>query len=286
MKRILFLDNKLVSIDKGKLSPFNSALLYGESLLEAVPVYGGKPLFFKDHLDRMEKGCGFLGWSFPTRDKFKKAIALFSSQKDTPENFMIRFSLVQEMGPPGNPRQFSKKPPRLYGMIRSLRHQPEDPLPVRGKIGISHWAVPGNSAAPDQFKWIFYMMIRQDFRLHPQWDEMLRLDEKGFVVDGGGSSPLWFVGGRLIIPPSGSAGLESVTRKKILNLCRGWGIEVAPKKWKPAEAVNKGELFFTGSGIGILEVTHLEGRALKGRRDLTRRLWDRYRLWMARKPTF
>ncbi len=277
MNQPVFLDSKLVPPFQARLSAFNTAFLHGECLLEAVPVYQGKPLFLDDHLARLKKGCRFLGWSLPGRGRFQKAIQLFTSHPGSPAHFIIRFGLVQELDPPASPRTFSRKPPRLLAMIRPMRHDPEDSFPPSGRAGISPIPVPGPLAAPGQFKWIFYMMVRRDFRLHPEWDEMLRLNEKGFVVDGGSSAPLWAVGGKVYAPSLREGGLESVTRMKILKLCRSLRIPVVEKNWKPSDVLKKGELFFAGSGVGILTISHLMGKRLQHSTPLALRLWQQYR---------
>jgi branched-subunit amino acid aminotransferase/4-amino-4-deoxychorismate lyase len=282
----LFLDSRWVPLEKARLSPLNTALFFGESLLEAIPVYRCKPLFITDHLDRLEKGCRFLDWPLVPREKFKNAIRLYPAPPYPQKDFIIRFSLVQEIEPPANPRHFSKKPPKLLAMARPLRSNPHDFWPLRGRVGISRWVVPGKKAFPSQFKWIFYMMIRQDFRRHPEWDEMLRLDEQGFVVDGGTSAPLWFSKGVVFAPPLDFGGLESVTRKKILALCRSLGVKVVEKKWRPQDVLKQGELFFAGSGVGIMAATHLDGRPLNRSFPLTLRLWRHYREWALQRASF
>ena len=286
MTDLLFLDSKLVPLRKAWFSPLNTALFFGECLLETIPVYGGKPLFFKEHLDRFKRGCRFLGWPMIPRERFKKAIRLYVAEPDVPRHFAIRFSLSQEIDPPANPRHFSTKIPRLMAMIRPLRNDPGNFEPLQGKVGISSWVVPGSNSVPGQFKWIFYMMIRQDFRRHPKWDEMLRLDQKGFVVDGGSSSPLLFAHRTVWAPPLDRGGLESVTRRKILNLCRRLGTKVVEKRWKPSDALKHGELFFTGSGVGVMGASHLQGRFLNRPAPFTLRLWQYYRTWALQKASF
>lgn len=284
MTDLLFVDGRLVPLQQARLSPLNTALLYGESLFEAVPVYHGRPLFFRDHFERLEKGCRFLGWPVPARKLFEKAIRLYAAR--TPGHFIIRFSLAQELDPPAGPRQFSKKLPRLFAMIRPLRHRPEDFNPPSGRAGIGTSSVPGPSAVPGEFKWIFYMMVRRDFRLHPEWDEMLRLNEKGFVVDGGSASPLWAAEGTVYAPPLRHGGLESVTRGKIFGLCRSLRIPVVEKAWRPSDVLKRGELFFAGSGVGILTISHLMGKPLGRSTPLTLRLWQHYRDFALQKASF
>ncbi len=285
MTDLIFLDHKLVPMGKARFSPLNTALFFGECLLETIPVYHGKPLFFEDHLDRLERGCRFLDWPIIPRERFEKAIRLYQAKPDVPAHFAIRFSLAQEIDLPANPRIFSKRIPRLLAVIRPLRNNPWNFEPLQGKVGISSWLVPSPNSVPGQFKWIFYMMIRQDFRRHPDWDEMLRLDEEGFVVDGGSSSPLWFARGTVFAPPSATGAIESVTRKKILSLCRRLGTKVVEKRWKPSDVLKQGELFFTGSGVGVMGSTYLKGRFLNRPSPFTLRLWQHYRKWALQKAT-
>lgn len=285
MTGLVFLDQRLVPLEEARLSPLNTALFFGESLFETIPVYGGKPLFFKEHLERLKKGALFLGWPSFSRRIYEKAIRLYTAQ--TTGSFAIRFNLVQETPSPVNPRYFSHKRPRILAVVRPLRHQPEEFHPRTGRIGISPWVVPGSLSVPGQFKWIFYMMIRRDFRLHPQWDEMLRLNEVGHVVDGGAASPLWFLKGTVYAPSLKEGGLESVTREKVLGLCRVLGVRIVEKAWKPSDILAKGgELFFVGSGVGILGASHLQGKPLPSARPMTLRLWQHYRTWALQKTSF
>ncbi len=278
------MDGQLIPLSGAKLSPLNTALLFGESLFETLPVYHGTPLFLQEHLARLEKGCRFLGWRLPARQVFEKAIRLYAGQ--TRGHFAIRFSLVQELDPPASPRGFSKKRPRLFAAVRPLRHRPEFFTPPVGRAGVSPWVVPGPGSVPGEFKWIFYMMVRHDFRKHPEWDEMLRLNEKGYVVDGGSSAPLWAADGVVYAPPLRQGGLESVTRVKILELCRRLGIRVLERPWRPSNVLERGELFFAGSGVGILSVSHLIGKPIKRSGTLALRLWQHYRQWTIQNTKF
>ncbi|HVZ79663.1 MAG TPA: aminotransferase class IV [bacterium] len=274
MKERIFMNGRWVPLAQAHLSPLNSAVLYGESLLEAIPVYGGKALFLKEHMGRLDRGCRFLGWSRLALPKVDQAIRTYRSKG---KDYMLRVGLVQELEPPAAPRDFSKKPPLFFAMARPLRHSLTDPRPLRGRIGVGRWRVPGPEVYPGQFKWIFYMMIREDFRHHPTWTEMLRLDRDGYVVDGGSSSPLWAKNGVLHPPLQTTGGLESVTRTKILRFARSLGIPVRPRRWRPQDVLKGGELFLVGSGIGVLQATHLSGKVLRGSRSISSRLWEHYR---------
>lgn len=279
MKDPIYLDGKWMPLSRARISPLNSAFLYGESLLEAIPVYQGRPLFFQDHVQRIQKGCVFLGWPKISRKELERAIRSFVAVPGASRDYLLRVGLVQEIDPPAQPRAFSTKPPRFLALARPLRHDLLQAKPSEGKVGISSWKVPAEDAFPGSFKWIFYMMIRREFRLHPQWDEMLRLNALGFVVDGGSSSPLWAHSGKIYAPPLGLGGLEGVTRKWVLRLSKKMGLKVVEKFWKPRDVFERGELFFVGSGVGVFRATHLQGRKLDRPTPVTLELWNCFREW-------
>jgi branched-subunit amino acid aminotransferase/4-amino-4-deoxychorismate lyase len=127
------------------------------------------------------------------------------------------------------------------------------------------------------------MMTRQAYRKNPKWREMVRVNREGYAVDGAGSSVLWFDGRKVQAPPRAWVGLEGVTQKKVTALCRQLGIPVVEKPWRPDWVLSRGELIFTGSGVGVMGATHLHGKKLKSSHSLALRLWQHYRQW-ARRP--
>lgn len=242
----VFWDGKLWPPGRVAFSPLNTGLFFGESLFEAVPVYKDKALFLEDHLERLQRGCRFLGWPFPRIGAFKKAIQLFAETWKEEAGFMVRFNLFQELGLKAGPRTFLKHMPILFATSRSLRHDPYSPLPPEGRVGLSPWRAPHAGMVPNGFKLASYVSIRSVFRANPQWDEILRLNDRGEVVDGGASTPLWFDGKKIWAPPLKLGGLESVTRKRIIQLSSKLGIQAISKAWKPKDIFKKGELFLSG----------------------------------------
>jgi branched-subunit amino acid aminotransferase/4-amino-4-deoxychorismate lyase len=282
---LLYWKGRLLPPRKVNLSPLNTGLFFGESLFETLPVYQEGPLFFPEHLARLKKGCGFLRWPFLPVENFKKAIRLFRSELGTKTDFLIRFNLVQEMGDLSRSGASSNHRPELFAVTRSLRHDPDRFLPFSGKVGVSPWKAMDSETVPNHFKIPFYLTTRSVLREHPHWDEILRLNSHGQVVDGGSSTPMWFDGRTLFVPPLKLGGLESVTRERILHLCADLGLPAREKPWKPEDVFQKGELLFVGSGVGVMGASHLLGRRIKSSGFLAIRLWQHYRKW-ARERVF
>lgn len=276
---------RLWQSDKIKISPLNTGLFFGENLFEAVPIYDGKPLFFKEHLQRLQEGCRFLDWAFLSEPVFRKAIRLFSREIRPSGYFMIRFNLVQEMKNQLGPRTYPKGRPTLFATTRPLRHDPIQETPARGRVGLGTWTAADNETLPNHFKLSFYLTTRKEFREHPDWDEILRINDRGQVVDGGLSTPMWFSGKRVILSPLSLGGLASVTRKKVIPLIRNLGISVIERPWRPSVVSKKGELIFVGSGVGVFSPTHYQDRRINQENPFATSLWQSYRK-LARDKAF
>jgi len=280
MKSLVFWEGKLHAPGKVRISPVNSAFFYGENIFEAIPVYGGKPLFLQEHLLRLQKGCCFLKWSFLPETTFMKAIRLFTEKEGINSNFMIRFNLSQDLRGNVNPRDYHAFPPTLFATIRPLRHNPSDMEPITGNVGIGPWTAVDEATIPNHFKIALYMTTRKTFRDHPEWDEIVRLNSQGEVVDGGLSTPFWNDGKKVWVSPLRLGGLQSVTREKIMRLLTHLGIKVVEKPWKPKEVSPSHEVFFGGSGVAIMAVSRFAGLKFKKPPQLAPLLWQYYRGWI------
>ncbi|GEM_PF-1598707 len=276
-----YVDGKWVREDRAVLPAFHTGLLYGESVFEAIPFYSGHPLFWQDHLARFKKGCAFLGWPAPAEPLLKRVAAeAWRRWRGGPEG-ILRFNWVSPVSPTESPAKPGPARPMLVAAFRALRHDPARDAPVDLNVGVARWRVPDGDAYPGAFKTAFYLTVRKELKAHPRWQEMLRLNSQGIVLDGAFSSPLLLSPGEVWAPPVGRGGLESVTRKKVLRLCAQWGWKVRTRAWRPTDCFRKGrELVFVGSGLAVGRVRRLNGKALPGEDPGAGKLWGAYRRWI------
>jgi D-alanine transaminase len=276
----LGIDGRWTREGRARIPAQNSGLLYGESVFEAIPLYGGKPLFWDDHLRRLGRGCAFLGWAPPTEGVLRRAAREAWRRWRGGDRGILRLNVVAPLRPRDTPARPAVGRPCVLAVLRPLRHDPSEPDPRGLEVGVSSWKVPGPEAYPFGFKTAFYLTVRRELKRHPAWQEMLRLGPSGAVVDGAFSAPLLLGPGWVAAPPEGSGGLQSVTRHRVLALCRRWGWRVRASAWGPAEVLRRGrELVFVGSGVGVAHARRLSGRDLGRPGPGVRRLWDAYRTW-------
>ncbi|RDW57294.1 hypothetical protein BP5796_12744 [Coleophoma crateriformis] len=101
-------------------------------------------------------------------------------------------------------------------------------------------------------------------------------DGDGNLTEGAGFNIVVVKGGVLFTPDRGV--LHGVTRKSVLDVARGEGIEVRMEVVPVEAAYGADELFMCTTAGGIMPITSLDGVAVNGGRigPVTRRIWDGY----------
>jgi branched-chain amino acid aminotransferase len=121
------------------------------------------------------------------------------------------------------------------------------------------------------------------------YDEILLVDEQGFVAEGPTTNVFWVdAGGVLRTPPEDNV-LCGVTRRSILEIARHDGIPCAESRVRPAELMEAAEAFLTGTTAGVWPIGSVDGKALGDGEpgSLSRTLRERFlQVSSGREPAF
>jgi D-alanine transaminase len=87
------------------------------------------------------------------------------------------------------------------------------------------------------------------------------VDELGFVTEGA-SSNAWIVDaeGRLRTRDTNANILRGITRRTLMDVIQGEGLEVDERPFTPADALAAKEAFITGAGSLVLPVVAVDGK--------------------------
>jgi len=121
------------------------------------------------------------------------------------------------------------------------------------------------------------------------YDEILLVDEDGYVAEGP-SSNVFLVDreGTLVTPPEARV-LHGVTRRSVLELAEHHGIPVREGRISPEELKRAAEVFLTGTTAGVLCVSSVDGQRIGDGSigPLTARLREHYlRVLAGEDPVF
>lgn len=91
------------------------------------------------------------------------------------------------------------------------------------------------------------------------YDEIVLVDEDGFVAETPTANLFWVErGGSLRTPPVDRV-LLGVTRQSVLEIAKHDGIDAAEAQLRPAELAAQAEVFLTGTTAGVLPVESVDG---------------------------
>lgn len=240
------------------------AFHYGDGLFETIPVVHGKPLFWKEHLQRLQSGADILHMTAPHPEQWQDDLQQLQKKMAGCERYVLK--LVLSRGPGwgyGIPQH--RSPSRaLFASDWPLR-------------SVDHWqpgihtdicSVPLLTGAPYlQAKTLNRLnQIMARAALPPVYAEGILLDQQGFLREGIMSNLFWVSAGRVYTPSLDNGGIAGIQRQVILNCLQEWGTPAVMGDY-PAEVLDDAdEIFFSNSLIGIWPVKQFQERSLPGER--------------------
>jgi branched-chain amino acid aminotransferase len=259
---IVFLNGQFVPEDRAVVSVFDRGFLYGDGLFETLRVLNGQPFRWRQHLERLQRGAGFLGVLLPfsaaeLRD-FVQQLILRNQMPDA----LLRLTLSRGVGPRG----YSPKGADRPSLVMSLHPAPAlDPQnPPRWRLMTSAFRLPANEPLA-QFKTcnkLPQVLARAEADAAGA-DEALLLNTDGLVAEASSSNLFWIERETVTTPPLASGILAGVTREVVFELCSTMGLAVRETSITPEALRQMGGIFLSLSSVGIAEVVTFDGQSVK-----------------------
>ncbi len=269
-ENLVLLNGKIVNENEAKISVFDQAILYGESIFESMRVTERVPLFLDLHLERLENSAKILGVKIPFPSKEIKNSVLSYLQKISSSEGFLRMTLTAGNGTSnGNLICFllDKKLPILEDYENGV------------KVKISDFKKPSLEHFPSNIKSGNYLnstLARREAQEKGFYEAIL-LDEKGQIAECANSNIFFFKKTVLVTPSlTHSPILDGITRKVILNLAKQFKITTSERVVLPNEIPNFDECFLTNSFVGILPISEIKNEFSKPVSGMTRLLLESY----------
>src|ERR1051325_6215900 len=249
---IVFLNGVVVPEQRAVVSVFDRSFLYGDGLFETMRVSTGKPVWWRQHLERLQRGAAYLKLRVPfSPEQLQTYAAQLIQRNEMPES-LLRITLSRGVGRRGYSPHGAETP----FLVMSLHPAPmlDSEHPLKWRLMTTSLAVPAREALA-QFKTcnkLPHILARAEAEAHGA-DEGLLLNTSGEVAEAASSNLFWVQSGTVCTPPLASGILAGVTREIILELCPKLGLAtrelgIGPKELRQAEGV-----FLSLSSLGVVE---------------------------------
>jgi len=249
----------------GELQPadqFDNAMVYeGDSVYEVIRMYKGNPVFFYDHMERLEMS---------TRLQHKKMLAdaeilnkniinLTKSDRKKEANLKIVFNYNKDSS---NYLVYFIEP--IYPTEEQYRKG------VRGILFYAERKDPASKVINHKLRSSIYHKLILEGGY-----EALLVNEKGQITEGSRSNIFFLTGNSLITAPDNTI-LSGITRKHILEICREQNIPVQLACVKANKISDYEVVFMTGTSPMVLPFCCIDDRKFKVGNPLIEKLRTLY----------
>jgi branched-subunit amino acid aminotransferase/4-amino-4-deoxychorismate lyase len=243
--RLISLNGRLVDEREAVVPALDRAVTHGIGLYETLKLAGGVPVFFGEHMDRLQAGLAVLEITAPwDRATIARAIVELSAAGGIVD---------------GGCRVLVTGGPAWGGPSLVIRHdvreRPGAPLRV-----ITHRGIRVSGA----LKAMTFMQshLAQRAAAAAGADDAIFVDDEGRMFEGATSNVFLARGGGLVTTPAAGAILPGVVRAAIERVAQADGIPVVEAYGRVADLRPDDAMFLTSSVRGIAAVASVDDRPL------------------------
>lgn len=275
----VFLNGRLVSAARARVSAFDRGLLYGDGLFETLRCYRGRAFALDRHLQRLRGTASWLGIPIPAIDWERQIAAVVRRNGLSDVDAAVRLTLTR------GPAALGLLPPSRPRPTVLITCTPVPPsLPRMQKRGARVALLPFARGGPlAGYKLLNYVPAILGRRLAQRQRafEGLFLDGRGYLSEGTTSNLFIARRGRLLTPPldGEAAVLPGVTRGLVIALATAAGIPVRERRLRASDLLSADEALLSASVSEVVPIVGAGEQTIAAGRPgpLTRRIQQLYR---------
>lgn len=249
----LWHDGRLIADDRLVIAPSERGLLLGDGIFETIAIFGGKPAWLADHLDRMLKGADAFG-ILMAREKIEHAIDATLRHAGEVHG-ILRVTLTRGRSPRG--LAVAGDAPTLLCALAPWRKKSLF-QPAR----LATASVRRNEGSPaSRHKTLSYADNILAARAVGNGIDALMLNNHGRLACAAIANVFLLDGDRIITPPIADGALPGIARKHILDLAFTLGFDIAERSITPEDAQAADLLFLSNSLRLLAPVSEFDGRS-------------------------
>lgn len=223
---------------------FDYGFLYGYGLFETIPIRNGKPLLWREHLERLTYSANILEIPFEYQEEdVTQALEELIKQNDV-QNAVLNVYLT-----PGNrPVESTKWEFNHPFFMMVIRPYPK----IKAEIELGICEESFQRIRLDQFKTLSFVKNIMEKRLNARFDDVLLYNHDKVVLE----TPVanaFFVQGNTIVTPKSQMIMPGIVRRFLLKN-KDLDIKVSESAISVDDLENFDEIFLTNSLRGIILV--------------------------------
>lgn len=247
---IAYIDGEFQPIEMAKISIMDRGFLYGDGAFTTIKVQDGIPQFFERHRQRISLQAEFLHIQMPsfTVELVENLIEKNSAQKGV---YKLKVILT------GGVSQEMSLKPRKGSLIVILSDYHEELAPAFQRLGVYPYPIVTPYARIKSLSYLSRLFIKQE-AFYKQYDDMLVLDDHGYLLETSTANILWIKGKELFTPSKELPLLWGITLENIIEKWISLGYRVHEVKVLHEQIPHEASVFVTNSLKGIIPVASID----------------------------
>src|SRR5215210_5538779 len=248
----IWFDGEMVPWREAGVHVLTHALHYASSVFEGQRAYNGEIFKLDEHSQRLRRSASLLGFDLPwSVDEINAACKEVLKANALTDAYMrpVAWRGAESIGvAAGNTRPHMAIAAWEWGKYYDPR---KSEAGIR--LEIAKWRRPAPYTAPTESKAAGLYMICTLSRQHAEqngFDDALMFDWRGRVAEATGANVLFVRDGQIHTPVP-DCFLDGITRRTVMDLARGRGVEVVERAIWPEELDGFEQMFLTGSAAEV-----------------------------------
>lgn len=255
---LCYLDGEYTALKDARISVLDRGFIFGDGVYEVVPVYGGQPFCFEEHMARLDRSLAELQIANPlTLAQWRGIVMrLVEAGGDAPQ--AVYFQITRGVAPRDHAMTRGVHP-TVFVMVNPL---PPVADAVRAK-GVA-------CVSADDFRWqkahikstsLLGAVLARQISVEAGAAETIMF--RGEWLSEASSSNVWIVkDGGLVGPPKDNLVLTGIRYGLLERLCAECGIPFALRRISRDEVFGADELLLSSASKEVLPVVTLDGQAI------------------------
>ncbi|WP_018861965.1 MULTISPECIES: D-amino acid aminotransferase [unclassified Thioalkalivibrio] len=256
---IAYFNGEFIPLESVRISPLDRGFLFGDSVYEVIPSYGGQLFLLREHLQRLQRSLDAIRLETPlSLDQWRAMLEELVRRNEGDEAADLGLYLQVTRGVAPRDHAFpASGAPTVFAMANPIAPLP-DTIRQSGVAVVTgsdtRWARCDIKATT----LLANVLARQDARDQDAVEAILLHD--GQVTEGAASNVFALVDGTLVTPPLAPSLLPGVTRALVLRLAAQCGLQVMERALSESELRAADEIWLTSSTKEVLPVCRLDGQ--------------------------
>jgi len=257
-----YLNGEFSTIDKANISVMDRGFIFGDGIYEVVPVYGGRPFRFAEHMGRLERSLAEIripnllsrdGWLDLVRQLVDRhARSIGQAPSDINQLIYIQVTRGVAMRDHAMPSDIK---PTIFAMVNSLKSVSSSDL----ENGV-------RCVSEEDFRWkkahikstsLLGAVLSRQISADVGATETIMFRD-GYLSEAAASN-VWVVkDGKVFGPPRDNLVLEGIRYGLMAELCQQEGVPFELRKIRRQEVLDADELMLSSATKELLPVTTLD----------------------------